>query len=84
MKIVCPVRNTEVPGLPPDIDRAYDAALKVRGIDENAFAVLLGRVLDKICLDRGAGGNSLYERISSLAQGDEIPPRLAEMAHQLR
>jgi hypothetical protein len=84
LEIVYPARTTHVAGLPSEIEKAYDSALQVRSIDENAFAVLLGRVLDKVCLDRGAEGKSLYERISSLAEKDEIPPRLSAMAHQLR
>ncbi len=71
-------------GLPPDVDSAYQAALRIRYLDTNAFAVLLGRVLDKVCLNRGVHGKSLYERLVSLAQKGEIPERLAEMANQLR
>ncbi|MCI0563315.1 MAG: DUF4145 domain-containing protein, partial [Nitrososphaera sp.] len=67
-----------------NIDRAYDAALKVRNIDSNAFAVLLGRVLDLVCLDKQATGNSLFERLNFLAARGDIPQQLADIAHQLR
>ena len=79
-----PQPGTPVPGLPPEVDKAYEAALKVRNIDSNAYAVLLGRVLDKICIDRGAEGRSLGERLKYLATQREIPEKLAEMARQLR
>ncbi|MCI0489167.1 MAG: DUF4145 domain-containing protein [Blastocatellia bacterium] len=84
MKIVYPVRNRTLTGLPVNIDRAYDAALKVRNIDSNAFAVLLGRVLDLVCLDKQATGNSLFERLNFLAARGDIPQQLADIAHQLR
>jgi hypothetical protein len=84
MKIVYPARNRTLTGLPPTIDSAYDAALKVRSVDSNAFAVLLGRVLDMVCLDKQATGATLYDRLNSLAEKVDIPPRLADMAHQLR
>lgn len=83
-KVLYPELEEGLGGLPPEIDKAYSAALKVRRIDSNAYTVLLGRVLDEVCIDRGATGNSLYKRLNSLAQRGEIPNQLAEMAHQLR
>ena len=84
MKIVYPARNRTLTGLPPKIDSAYDAALKVRSIDSNAFAVLLGRVLDMVCSDKQASGATLYDKLNSLAEKGDIPAQLADMAHQLR
>lgn len=84
VQVLFPSVDKPLAGLPPEVDKAYQAALKVRHIDSNAFAVLLGRVIDKVCIDRGASGKSLYERLTSLAERGEIPTRLAEMAHQLR
>jgi len=70
--------------LPKQVRAAYEAALRIRGIDPNAFAVLLGRVLDHVCQDRGAGGKTLNERLNELAARGEIPQNLADMAHRLR
>ncbi len=84
MKIVYPARNRLLNGLPPNIDKAYETALKVSSIDSNAFAVLLGRVLDMVCLDKQATGNTLAARLNCLAQQGDIPPQLADIAHQLR
>ena len=83
-RVLYPSVDKSLTGIPPEVDKAYQAALKVRRIDSNAFAVLLGRVLDKVCLDRGASGKSLYSRLTSLAEKGEIPAQLADMAHQLR
>ena len=83
-EIVFPSINKPIIGLPLEINRAYEAALRVRNIDSNAFAVLLGRVLDKICIDKDVSGDSLQKRLLSLAQEGIIPQKLAEMAHQLR
>jgi len=82
--ILFPISSKPLAGLPDVIEKAYLAAQKVRNIDSNAFAVLLGRVLDLICINRGATGDSLYERLASLAQKGQIPARLTEMAHKLR
>jgi hypothetical protein len=84
LRIVYPARNRTLTGLPTKIDSAYDTALKVRSVDSNAFAVLLGRVLDMVCLDKLATGSTLYERLNSLAERGDIPPQLADMTHQLR
>jgi hypothetical protein len=82
--ILYPVVESSPLGLPSDVRKAYEAARQVSHIDSNAFAVLLGRVLDKVCIDRKAAGASLYDRLISLANNGEIPPHLAQMAHQLR
>jgi Domain of unknown function (DUF4145) len=84
ISIVFPSLEKVPIGLPIEVGRAYQAAQKVRDIDSNAFAVILGRVIDIICIDKGAKGDSLYRRLTSLAESGEIPGRLAEMAHQLR
>jgi hypothetical protein len=71
-------------GLPQPVKRAYDAAAKVRAIDTNAYAVLLGRVLEMVVENRKAHGNSLNEKIKYLATKGEIPEQLSEIARRLR
>ena len=70
--------------LPRDIEVAYRSALKVRHVDNNAFGVLLGRVLEMVCMDKAANGDSLSQRLKDLAIRRAIPDRLAEVAHKLR
>jgi hypothetical protein len=84
IKVLYPVPPKDIYGLPTEIVKAYKAARAVRMVDPNAFAVLLGRVLDLVCLDRCAEGNTLNEQLRDLATRGEIPGSLAEMAHQLR
>ncbi len=71
-------------GLPNHIQKAYDMALKVRFIDANAYAVLLGRILDMICEDRKASGDTLNKKLECLANKGEIPEKLVKVAHSLR
>jgi len=71
-------------GLPIQIQKAYEIALKVRSIDANAYAVLLGRILDMICADRKASGDTLNKKLSDLAAKGEIPDKLVKVAHNLR
>jgi hypothetical protein len=73
-----------VDGLPPEIERAYTAASAVKGIEAHAFAVLARRLLEMICLDKGAQGRSLFEQLKSLAQTGVIPQQLIDIAKRLR
>lgn len=70
--------------LPRKVKTEYDAAIAVKPISANAYAVLLGRVFDEVCEDRKASGKTLAERLADLATKGEIPRPLAEMAHGLR
>lgn len=84
VSVLYPAAPKEVEGLPADVAKAYKAARAVRMIDANAFAVLLGRVLELVCLDRKAKGQSLSDQLKDLASKGEIPGPLADMSHQLR
>ena len=70
--------------LPAKIEKAYQAAQKVRNIDANAYGVLLGRVLEFICEDRNATGSTLDKKLKSLADAGEIPKKLVSVASGLR
>jgi hypothetical protein len=80
---VFPTPDRVVRGLPRQIAQAYGSALKVKH-DPNAYAVLIGRVLDLICKDRGAEGETLFKRLNHLSEKGEIPTKLVDVAHSLR
>jgi hypothetical protein len=82
--ILYPTASRAIPGLPNEIQREYEAAKLVAATSANAFGVLLGRVLDLVCKDQGADGDSLFERLNDLARKGAIPQRLVDMAHSLR
>lgn len=71
-------------GLPATIQREWDAAMRIRRVSPNAFAVLLGRVLDQICTDHKAEGRFLHNRIEHLASSGKLPDPLKEVAHGLK
>jgi Domain of unknown function (DUF4145) len=82
--VLYPTEADKVDGLPPEIERAYAAALAVKGIEAHAFAVLVRRLLEMICLDKGAEGRSLFEQLKSLAQTGVIPQQLTDIANGIR
>ena len=83
-KILYPV-NTKIPiGLPDNIKRAYLSSVKVKNIDANAYAVLLGRTIEMVCEDRQAKGDTLAKKLSDLSVKGEIPKKLVNVANNLR
>jgi hypothetical protein len=79
-----PAGDKELRGLPQKIDGGYRAAQKVRNIDANAYGVLLGRVLEMVCEDRQAKGDTLDQKLKSLADNGEIPEKLVKVATGIR
>jgi hypothetical protein len=70
--------------LPSAVRRAYHEARAVKPQSANAYAVLLGRLLEAVCDDRGAKGEDLYKRLKDLAERGEIPAQLGQLAQRLR
>lgn len=83
-KLLYPSSDRIPPGLPPKVKKAYEAALRVRGVDPNAFGVLLGRVLELVCEDRAAEGRYLGHKLDNLAKRAEIPDKLVAVANGLK
>jgi hypothetical protein len=83
-KILYPCGPESPGGLPSAVQAAWNAALRVRKVDPNAFAVLLGRVLELICTYENAKGDGLYKRIEHLAAARNFPEHLTRAAHGLR
>jgi hypothetical protein len=81
--IVYPETRRAHRSLPFDIARAYESAMLMRSVDPNAYAVVLGTVLDIICSDRGAWGQNLAYRLLDLASRSLIPPELAELGQRI-
>jgi Domain of unknown function (DUF4145) len=69
---------------PWSVQAAYQVALKTRRIDPNAYAILLGRILEVICEDRKVQGRDLNAKLKILAEKGEIPSNLVGIADGLR
>jgi Domain of unknown function (DUF4145) len=83
-KILYPAAEKTQKGLPPSVLKAYEAAQQIRHISPNAYGVLLGRVLEIACEDRGAAGDTLDKKLKSLADKKEIPEKLVAVATGVR
>lgn len=71
-------------GLPANILSTYKAAEKVKTIDVNAYAILMRRLLELVCIDRNATGKTLALMLKDLANKNEIPEKLVQVANGLK
>jgi len=78
--IIYPSLRPQIQGLPANVAKEFDAAERVATISANAYAVLLGRVLDTVCDDRAAKGENLYVRLTDLAARNGLQKNLADIA----
>lgn len=82
--ILYPASNTKFPrNLPPAIRKELESASQVRNLNPNAYGVLLGRVLELVCNDRGALKGNLLARLKELSKKDEIPEQIVRIAKNL-
>lgn len=78
-------QNVDYPlGMPENIKEAYNSAEKARFIGANAYAILVRRMLEMVCLDKKAEGKDLANMLSYLAQKGDIPDKLVKVASGLR
>ena len=72
-------------GLPEKILNAYKEAEKAKTTGVNAYAVLMRKLLEMVCLDKGASSKkTLFEMLKELADKNEIPKKLVDVANGLR
>lgn len=83
-KVLYPQNNNFPVGLPNNILSTLKAAERIKNIDVNAYAILLRRLLELVCLDRNAHGATLALMLKDLADKNEIPDKLVSVAKGLK
>ena len=83
-EILYPQRSNFPVGLPENILNTFKAAEKVKAIDVNAYAILMRRLLELVCIDRKAKGEYLASMLKDLADRNEIPEKLVDVAKGLK
>jgi hypothetical protein len=83
-EILYPLSKEKPLGLPGNIEKSLEAATKVRNVDANAYAVLIRRVLELLCIDRKASGKYLNDKLADLSKKGEMPDKLVGVAKNLR
>jgi hypothetical protein len=79
-----PTGERDNSALPRTVAKAWQAALAVRHVEPNAFAVLVGRTLEVICNEEGATGATLQQKLHTLVSAGRLPGPIAQMSTQLR
>lgn len=70
--------------VPETIKQTYNEARRIKNILPTAFAVLIRRGLEFLCIDKKAKGQTLYKQLEDLGQTGIIPRTLVEMGDTLR
>ena len=71
-------------GVPKEIYTAYESAVKTKGIDYAICLLSLRRVLEMICKEKGAKGNTLEKKIDDLIEKKVLPPMIGEACWIIR
>jgi len=71
-------------GLPGKILSIFKEADSVKNISVTSYAFLMRKLLEEVCLDLGAKGDKLDEKLNDLAKNNIIPQRLKDVSHKLR
>jgi hypothetical protein len=83
-KFIYPQSSKNPIGLPEKIGKALMAAEKVKAIDVNAYAILIRRLLELVCIDRKAVSGTLATMLKDLSEKGEIPNKLVKIAGGLK
>ena len=70
--------------VPAEIVKGFNEAKKVKHKSSLAFAVMIRRAMEGVCLDQSAKGKNLKEKIDDLAKKEIIPNSLGRMANAIR
>lgn len=83
-EIIYPNKNVESIGVPKQIEAAFYAALKVKGIDTSICLMSLRSTLEAICKDKGAIGKDLDSKIKDLVDKKILPETLNDACWIIR
>jgi len=73
-----PANSIEAEAVPVEIAKAYEAALRVKGIDSGICALALRKALEMILIDKGAQEYHLAAKIEEMAEKGVLPESLKE------
>ncbi|QFF98823.1 DUF4145 domain-containing protein [Psychrobacillus glaciei] len=83
-EILYPKVELSMDYLPQGIQKSYEAALKVKHIDNAISALSLRRTLEMVCKDKGVTKGNLYTKLKKLSELGILPAILDEMANVLK
>ncbi len=84
LELIFPLERNIADQLPEPVRTTYLEAQKIQNVSRTSFAILTRKTLEQICIDKGAKGNDLSERIRDLVSQGVIPKKFGEMASTIR
>jgi hypothetical protein len=82
--IIYPTYQTNEHYIPKNVKDAFDAALKVRNLDGAICVLGLRRALEKMCKEKGAKGDDLFNKLRELQDKKILPPIMKDVSYILR
>lgn len=76
--ILFPINSIDSSSIPSKVKEAYEAALKVKGIDKYIGLIALRRTLELVLKDKGATKWGLKDKIEEIAEKGILPDTLKE------
>lgn len=83
-EVIWPAARALNDSVPERIRQSYEEALRVKPFVPNAFGTLVRRALEAVCIDQGAKGRSLEQKLADLAETGVIPATLDDMSSVVR
>jgi len=83
-KVLYPQSPRLPQGLPPNILKTYQSAEQIKAIDPEIYAISLRKILELVCLEKGAEGKFLAHKLNDLATRGEIPKNLVKVAEGIK
>ncbi|MCL1881200.1 MAG: DUF4145 domain-containing protein [Oscillospiraceae bacterium] len=77
-EILYPVNSIDSKAMPQKIKDSFEAAIKIRNIDNAVCLMALRRTLELVCVDKGATEWGLKDKIKELVQNGILPDFLRE------
>jgi hypothetical protein len=82
--IFYPKQNYFGSEVPETILKTYKEALRIKNISPTAFAVMIRRSLEFLCMDKKAKGRTLSTQLKDISKSGVIPQTLIDMGDTLR
>jgi hypothetical protein len=82
--LLYPECNVDYLGVPKEVKTAFEAALKVKNVDTAVCLLSLRRVLEAICKEQGAVGNTLEIMIKDIIEKGKLPSAMNDACWIIR
>ncbi|WP_340701362.1 DUF4145 domain-containing protein [Brevibacillus borstelensis] len=83
-EIIHPSVSLEASGIPENVRKSFEAALKIKNTEGTLCAIGIRRTLEMMCKNQQANGRDLYSKLKDLSDRGLLPPIVNEMASVLR